>query len=104
MKLDYNQMMKQVQKMQKDMVKIQEELKDEKLEATSGGGMVKVLGNGQGEILKIDINPDAIDVGDKEMLEDMIIVAVNEVLEKAKGLQEQRLRGLTGGIGLPGLM
>ncbi len=104
MKIDYNQMMKQVQKMQKDMAKIQEDLKDEKMEATSGGGMVKVVGNGQGEILEIDINPDAMDAGDKGILEDMIIVAVNEVLEKAKGLQEQKLHGMTGGLNVPGLL
>lgn len=104
MKIDYNQMMKQVQKMQKDMAKIQEDLKDEKMEATSGGGMVKVVGNGQGEILEIDINPDAMDAGDKGILEDMIIVAVNEVLEKAKVLQEQKLHGMTGGLNVPGLM
>lgn len=103
MKINYAQMMKQMQKMQQDMAKAQEELKKEKVEASSGGGMVKVTANGQGKLLKVDIKEEALKAGDREMLEDMVMVATNEVLEKAKDLQEQRLRALTGGLAIPGL-
>lgn len=103
MKINYAQMMKQMQKMQQDMAKAQEELKGERVEASSGGGMIKVTADGQGKLLKIEIKEEALSSGDKEILEDMIMVAINEALEKAKDLQEQRFRALTGGLAIPGL-
>lgn len=104
MKINYNQMMKQAQKMQQDMMKAQEELKNETVEATAGGGMVKVVANGQGDISSIEIKPEVVDPGDTEMLQDLVLVAVNEALEKAKALQEQKLKAATGGMGIPGMM
>jgi DNA-binding YbaB/EbfC family protein len=104
MKVNYNQMMKQAQKMQQDMAKAQENLKNETVEATSGGGMVKVTANGQGDILAIEIKPEAVDPDDIEMLQDMVLVAVNEAAEQARDLQAALMQKMTGGMNIPGLM
>ncbi|TLM98866.1 YbaB/EbfC family nucleoid-associated protein, partial [bacterium] len=77
-------MMKQVQKMQADMAKMQEELAAKTVEAASGGGMVKVVANGKNEIVSIEIKPDAVDPEDVEMLQDMVLAAVNEALRTAQ--------------------
>lgn len=103
MKIDYNQMMKQAQKMQEDMSKAQEDLKKETIEVTYGGGAVKVTASGYGEITGIAINPEVVDSGDTEMLQDMILVAVNDAIEKARTLQEQKMQSITGGLGIPGM-
>ncbi len=97
-------MMKQIQKMQEDMMKMQEQLSLEVVEETSGGGMVKVEITGQMKVKSIKINPDVVDPEDIEMLEDLIVVAVNKALEKAQSLSTQKLSQLTGGINIPGLM
>jgi DNA-binding YbaB/EbfC family protein len=93
--------------MQEQMKKAQEELANETVEATSGGGMVTVIANGTGEIKQIKIDPKAIDPSDAEMLEDMILAAVNEAIRSAQSLTESKLGGLAGGalggLGLPGL-
>jgi hypothetical protein len=93
--------------MQEQMEKAQEELANETVEATAGGGMVKVVANGSGEIKEIKIDPKAIDPNDAEMLEDMVVAAVNEAVRSARSLQETKLGGLAGGalggLGLPGL-
>jgi len=104
MKMNYNQMMKQAQKMQQDMMKAQEELKNETIEATAGGGVVKVIANGHGEISSIEIKPEVVDPDDTEMLQDLVLVAVNEAIEKAKTMQEERLKAATGGMAIPGMM
>jgi DNA-binding YbaB/EbfC family protein len=104
MKINYNQMMKQAQKMQQDMLKAQEELKNETIEATAGGGVVKVIANGHGEINSIEIKPEVVDPDDTEMLQDLVLVAVNEAIEKAKAMQEERLKSATGGMAIPGMM
>jgi len=97
------QMMKQAQKMQKDMVKAQEELALEKFSATSGGGMVSCTVNGHRELLEIKIDPECIDPDDAETLEDMVFSAVREAMGKAAAEAEKRLGGLTGGMKMPGL-
>jgi len=97
-------MMKQIQKMQEDMMKMQEQLSLEVVEETSGGGMVKVEITGQMKVKSIKINPDVVDPEDIEMLEDLIVVAINKALEKAQSLSTQKLSQLTGGINIPGLM
>jgi DNA-binding YbaB/EbfC family protein len=93
--------------MQEQMKKAQEELANETVEATAGGGMVTVIANGTGEIKQIKIDPKAIDPSDAEMLEDMILAAVNEAIRSAQSLTESKLGGLAGGalggLGLPGL-
>jgi DNA-binding YbaB/EbfC family protein len=101
--MDLNKMMQQVQQMQAEMAKAQEELAHETVEASAGGGMVTVTANGAGEIQQIRIAPEAIDPDDPELLADTILAAVNEALRSANTLAQQRLGGLTGGLGLPGL-
>jgi len=96
-------MMKQVQKMQAEMEKIQEELAEERVEATAGGGVVKVVANGRQEILEIKISPEVVNPDDVEMLEDLILAAVNQAREKAAELQAENLGRLTGGLKIPGL-
>src|SRR2546429_5472945 len=103
--MDFNKMLEQVQQMQQEMHKAQEELKNETVQATAGGGMVTVTATGGGEISEIKIDPKAIDPEDPEMLEDMVVAAVNEALRSAHGLLEAKLgpalRRLPG-HGLPG--
>jgi nucleoid-associated protein EbfC len=101
--MDLNKMMQQVQQMQAEMAKAQEELAGETVEASAGGGMVTVTANGAGEIQQIRIAPEAIDPDDPELLADTILAAVNEALRSANSLAQARLGGLTGGLGLPGL-
>ena len=107
MGMDMNQLFQQVGQMQEEMQKAQAELANETVEATAGGGMVTVVANGAGEIREIKIDPKAIDPNDPEMLEDMIIAAVNEAIRAAQNLTESKLGGLAGGalggLGLPGL-
>jgi DNA-binding YbaB/EbfC family protein len=98
-----NKMMKQVQKMQQGMIKLQEELKGRTVESTAGGGMVKVIANGNNEILSIEIKPEAVDPDDVEMLQDMILAAVNEALKEAQEMVSREMNKLTGGLNIPGL-
>jgi DNA-binding YbaB/EbfC family protein len=106
MSMDMNKMLEQVQQMQAQMQKAQEELKDETVQATAGGGMVTVTATGGGEIKEIKIDPKAIDPDDPEMLEDMVVAAVNEALRSSQSLMEAKLGPALGGLqgmGLPGL-
>jgi nucleoid-associated protein EbfC len=107
MGMDMDKLLQQVGQMQEQMQKAQDELASETVEATAGGGMVKVIANGAGEIKEIKIDPKAIDPNDPEMLEDMIVAAVNEAVRSAHSLMESKLGGLAGGalggLGLPGL-
>src|SRR5689334_7024625 len=106
MSFDMNKMMEQVQQMQAQMQQAQEDLKDETVEATAGGGMVKVVATGAGEIKQITIDPKAIDPDDPEMLADMVMAAVNEALRSSQSLMESKLGPALGGLhglGLPGL-
>jgi nucleoid-associated protein EbfC len=105
MSMDFNKMMEQVQQMQAQMQQAQEELKNETVQATAGGGMVTVTATGNGEIKEIKIDPKAIDPDDPELLEDMVLAAVNEALRSAQGLIEAKLGPAMGGLsglGLPG--
>jgi nucleoid-associated protein EbfC len=104
--LDLNAMMKQVQQMQSEMAEAQEKLKDEVVEASAGGGMVKVKMSGDLKLLGIAIDPEAIDPSDAELLQDMVMAAVNEALRSAQELASNKLGGITGGLGgldLPGV-
>jgi len=96
-------MMRQVQKMAEDTQKLEEELANQRIEATSGGGMVKAVANGKGEILEIKIDPQVVDPDDVEMLEDLVVSAVREALGKGLEMKTARLQEITGGIALPGL-
>jgi len=98
-----NKMMKQVQKMQGEMAKIQGELEEESYEATSGGGVVKVVVNGKNEILDIKIDPEVLDPDDVEMLQDLILAATNEALKKAQETMATEMNKLTGNMKIPGM-
>ena len=93
------QMLKQVQKMQAEMVKAQEELKNEVVEASAGGGMVTVKVTGDLEIRDITIDPEAVDPEDVEMLQDMVLAATNEALRSAQELAANRMNAVAGGLG-----
>ena len=97
-------MMKQAQKMQAELARAQEEIKDMTFEATAGGGMVKVVANGDMTVDSIVIDPEAVDPEDVEMLQDMVAAAVNEALRGVSEISSQRLNAATGGLNIPGLM
>lgn len=106
MKMDMNKMLKQVQEMQAQMAEAQEELAKEVVEASAGGGMVRVKASGAGEVVELKISPEAIDPEDPEMLEDLVLAAVNEALRNAQDLMQSKLGGAMGGLGglgLPGM-
>ena len=97
-----NAMLKQVQKMQADMAKAQEELKNEVVEASSGGGMVTVKVSGDLEVREVRIDPEAVDPDDVELLQDMVLAAVNEGVRAAQELAASKLNGAAGGLAGPG--
>lgn len=96
-------MMKQVQKVQADMAKLQEELQARTVEATAGGGVVTVVVTGKQELKELRLKPEAVDPNDVEMLQDMIVAAVNEGLRKSQEMLASEMSKLTGGLKLPGL-
>jgi len=99
-----NNLMKQAQKMQKDMAKLQEELEQKTVEASAGGGAINVVASGKKEILEININPEVVDPEDVEMLQDLIMAAVNEALRKADDMVNGEMGKLSGGLGgFPGM-
>ena len=101
-----NQMLKQVQKMQEEMMAAQESLKDEVVEASAGGGMVTVHVSGDLNVKSIKIDPEAVDPDDVELLQDMVLAAVNEAIRSAQELASSKLGGIAGGLGglgIPGL-
>ena len=102
--MNFGNVMKQAQKMQAKMAQVQEELKSEELEASAGGGMVKVTITGDLQIKSIAIAPDAIDPDDVDMLQDMVTAAVNEAIRSAQELAAGRMNDITGGMNIPGLM
>ena len=95
--------MKQAQKMQAQIAKIQEELALKTVEASAGGGMVTVVANGKQEIVSIKIEPEVVDPKDVEMLQDLLIAAVNEALRKAQEMVAEEMSKVTGGLQIPGL-
>lgn len=104
--MDMNKMMKQLQQVQGEMMEAQEKLKEEVVEASAGGGMVKVKMTGDLELRELKIDPQAIDPEDAEVLEDMVTAAVNEALRSAQELAQSKLGGAAGGLGglgLPGM-
>ncbi len=102
--MNMNNLMKQAQQMQKRMLDIQEELATRTVEATVGGGMVTAVANGQQELVSLSISPEVVDPDDIEMLEDLIVAAVNEARHQAQELMNQEMSKLTGGVKIPGLM
>jgi len=98
-----NQMMKQVKKMQEQMMKAQEELGEQSFEGTAGGGVVAVTVNGHKKVLSVTIKPEAVDPDDVDMLQDLVLTAVNDALNKADETANQNMGKFTGGMKLPGL-
>ena len=96
-------MMKQAQKMQQEMLRMQEEMENKTWSATAGGGMVTATVNGKHEVVALEIKPDAVDPDDVEMLQDMVIAAVNEAMRTADAEAAQNMSRLTGGLNLGGL-
>jgi DNA-binding YbaB/EbfC family protein len=97
------QLLKQAQKLQQDMMAAQDSLKDEVVSASAGGGMVTVQVTGDLHVKSITIDPQAVDPDDVELLQDMVLAAVNEALRAAQELAASKLGGLAGGLGLPGM-
>jgi DNA-binding YbaB/EbfC family protein len=102
--VNFGNMMKQAQKMQTKMAQVQEDLKNETLEASAGGGTVKVQITGDMQIKSITIDPSAVDPDDVEMLQDLVTAAVNEAIRSAQELASNRMGEVTGGLNIPGLM
>ena len=96
-------MLKQVEKMQKKMMQLQEELEQKRVESSSGGGMVTVVVNGRQDVLEVKIHPDVVNPEDVEMLEDLILAAINQAQQRAQDMMQEEMGQLTGGIQIPGL-
>jgi DNA-binding YbaB/EbfC family protein len=96
--------MKQAQQMQARMAKMQEEVGKRTVEASAGGGMVKVVANGKQEILELTLEPEVVNPDDIEMLQDLILAAINEAMRKAQAMMTEEMSKLTGGLKIPGLM
>ena len=102
MSFDMEGLMKQAKMMQERMREVQDELADERVESISGGGMVKVVANGQQEIIQVTISKEALEAG-AEMLSDMVLVAITDAMKKSRELAQERLGQITGGLNLPGI-
>lgn len=98
-----NNMIKQAQKMQQSMMKMQEEIEKEEFEASAGGGAVSVKMSGKKELTAVCIKPEAVDPDDVEMLEDLILTAVNDVLSKVESANASKMSSITGGLNIPGM-
>ena len=103
MGMDINKLMQQAQQMQEQLAQAQEEAATQIVEASAGGGMVTVKATGDGRITEIKIKPEAVDPDDVEVLEDMVLAAVNEAMRSAESLMQSKLGGLAGGLGGLGL-
>lgn len=101
---DFNAILKQAQKMQRDVLAMQEELKKRVVDASSGGGMVTAYVNGGKQLVKLTIEKAAVDPDDVEMLEDLVVAAVSSAMEKAELMVSEELKKVTGGLGIPGLL
>ena len=99
-----NKMMKQAQELQTKMAKLQEEMGDKTVEATAGGGMVKVVANGKQQVVSIQVEKEVVDPEDVEMLQDLIVAAVNEALSRSQAMVNEEMGKLTGGMNIPGMM
>lgn len=96
-------MMKQAQMMQQKMARMQQELAERQVEATAGGGMVKAVVNGKQQLVSIEIEPSVVDPEDVEMLQDLVVAAVNEAVKKSQDMAQEEMAKITGGMNIPGL-
>ncbi len=97
------QLMKQVQKIQKKIAELQESLAERTVSASAGGGMVTAVVNGRQEVVSIKIDPEIFEAGDREMLEDLVVAAVNEALRRSQEMVQEEMAKITGGLKIPGL-
>jgi DNA-binding YbaB/EbfC family protein len=95
-------MLGQIQKLQQDMLKAQEQLADETLEVSAGGGAITIVVTGQQRVKSIKLQPEVVDPSDIDMLQDLLVAAVNEAIERSQAYAAEKLQGLTGGLGIPG--
>ena len=100
---NFNKMMKQVQRMQAEMARLQEELANRRVEGSAGGGAVRVVANGHQELVEVVIDPAAVDPEDVEILQDLVLTAFNDALTQARELAAQEMAKVTGGLKVPGL-
>lgn len=100
---NFSELMKQAQRMQRDMGRVQEELKERYVEASAGDDAVKVVCSGAGELVRVEISPDAVDTDDLSLLEDLVLAAVNAGLKKAEELRQGEISKVTGGLNMPGM-
>ncbi len=96
-------MMKQAQKLQNKMMKLQDELAEKTVESSAGGGMVKVVASGKQQVVSIDIDPEVVDPDDVEMIQDLVLAAVNDALAKSQEMVSGEMGKLTGGMNIPGM-
>src|SRR5437868_14211335 len=101
--MNLNKLMKQAQKMQEQMAKTQSELAEKNVEVEAGGGKVKVVANGAGDVISIKIDKDIVDPNDVELLEEVVLSGVKSAIEQGKALAESEMTKITGGLGIPGL-
>lgn len=101
--MDINKIMREAQKMQQSLIEIQDNLGNEEVEGTAGGGLVKVKANGKHIIKSIKISPEAVDTEDLETLEDLLMAAINDAINKANKLAESKMNNVTGGMNIPGM-
>jgi len=97
-------LMKQAQKMQEQMLKMQQEMEAREVSASAGGGMVEAVVNGKGELLRLNLDPEVVDPDDVEMLADLVVAAVGEAQRRAQEMMAQEMGKLTGGMNIPGLV
>ena len=100
--MNLNKLMKQAQKMQEQMAKTQADLEEKTVEVTAGGGKVKVIANGAGDVISIKVDKEIVDPNDVEFLEEMILSGVKQAIEQGKALAQSEMSKITGGLGLPG--
>jgi len=98
------ELMRRMQKLQEDLEAAEQELAGMRVEASAGGGAVSAVANGRGELIELRVAPEVVAAGDVEMLQDLVLAAVREALEKARQVQQDRMGELTGGLGLPGIL
>ena len=103
MGVNMQKLMKQAQKMQADMARMQEELKKMQTEGVAGGGMVKAVVTGANELISVEINPEVVDPEDVEMLQDLVVAAVNDAMRNAAEMANREMSKITGGMNIPGM-
>lgn len=101
--MNMGKMLKQAQKMQADMARVQQELAEKEIEGSAGGGAVTVVVSGENKVLSVTIQPDVLEGGDVEMVQDLVVAATNQALESAAALAQEEMGKVTGGLNIPGM-